>query len=335
MSEFSAFYYDGRTSERRAATVKLTVPGFLIVQELGTVSRFAMSEVTIHERLGSQPGIVDLPDDARLEIADAEGFFAASAAHGAGGQWVHRLESSWPTILVVLLLTLVAGWFTYDRGLPAMAGWVADRLPVSVDQRIGQDGLAILDEMVFAPTTLSPEQQTEMHIAMERVVETVGEGYEYRLVFRDGQQIGANAFALPSGIIVFTDQLINLAEVTGEIEAIMAHEVGHVRNRHSLRMLIQGSLLTGLLAVMTGDVSMAGGIVTGLPSVLLEASYSREFEIEADAVAKEYLLATDQRLSLFADIMQRMAKGAAEQPDFFSLLSTHPDTAERIEAFRD
>ena len=335
MSEFQAFYYDGRTSERRAATVKLTVPGYLTVQEFGTVSRFAMDEITVQEPLGSQPAIVELPDGARLEVADADGFFAATAAYTGRRQWVHRLESSWPTVLVVLLLTLVAGWLAFDRGVPAVAAWVAGKLPVSVDQQIGEDGLALLDEYVFAPSTLDEATQTEMTAAMDRVIAVVGADFDYQLVFRDGQQVGANAFALPSGIIIFTDQLINLAEATGEIEAIMAHEVGHVRNRHSLRMLIQNSLITVLFAVITGDVSVAGSIVAGLPNMFLRAGYSRDFEVEADVVAKEYLLATGQRLSLFADIMTRMAEGAAEQPEFFSLLSTHPETAERIKEFRD
>ncbi|NND53803.1 MAG: M48 family metallopeptidase [Gammaproteobacteria bacterium] len=335
MTQFAANYYDGRSSERRAATVSLKVPGYLTVQELSTQSRFALGEVTVRQRLGSQPAVVELPEGGRLEISDAEAFHAAMNALGARRQWIHRLESSWPTVLLVLVFTLLVGWLTYDRGVPALAAWTADRLPVSVDQQIGRDGLELVDEYLFRPTTLNETEQAEWRAAMDRVVATVGGDYSYQLEFRDGKKIGANAFALPSGIIIFTDQLINLAEQTGEIEAIMAHEVGHVRNRHSLRTLIQNSLLTGLLAVITGDVTVGGSIAAGLPNMLATASYSREFEYEADGVAKEYLRATGQPLSVYADIMERMAEGAAEQPGFFSLLSTHPATEERLKEFRE
>lgn len=335
MSEFAGFLYDGRTSGRRPVTVKLTVPGQLVLQSLDTVSRYPFSEIEVQPRLAAQPAVIELPDGARVEVTDAAAFFASWTQQAGRRQWVHVLESSWPTVLVVLLLTLVFSWFVYDRGIPGAARMVANVMPVTIDQEIGREGLTALDEYVFGPSTLSADRQIELREAMQSVIAVVGGDFEYRLEFRDGRKLGANAFALPSGIIVFTDQLINLAESVPEVQAIMAHEIGHVRNRHSLRMLLQNSLVAGLLAVLTGDVAVAGSIAAGLPTMLVQASYSRDFEIEADEVAREYLLATGQSLCVYADIMRRMAKQTDAHPELLSLLRTHPGTEERVASFCD
>ena len=55
----------------------------------------------------------------------------------------------------------------------------------------------------------------------------------YRLELRSGEALGANALALPSGIVIMTDDLVALAKSDDEIGAVMAHELGHVRGRHA------------------------------------------------------------------------------------------------------
>ena len=82
-----------------------------------------------------------------------------------------------------------------------------------------------------------------------------------------------------------------------------------------------------------GDVSAAGGMVVTLPSMLLSAGYSREFEYEADAFARDYLQRTGQPLTLYTDLLQRMSQSSTGTTP--GLLRTHPATPERIEDFLD
>ena len=86
-----------------------------------------------------------------------------------------------------------------------------------------------------------------------------------------------------------TDELVELAEEENEIVAVLAHEVGHVRGRHSLRLLLQDSVAALLLVGILGDVSTASLIVASVPSVLVEAKHSREIEAEADDFADAWL----------------------------------------------
>jgi Zn-dependent protease with chaperone function len=315
--------------------VRFSDPGFLTVREFGTSSRFRFEQLDVQPRISGQPAVIQLPGNARLEVDDAEAFFLALQSNSAKRQWQYRLESRWPLIAATLLLTVAFGWFIYALGVPALAKQVAYRLPRDVDLALSTQGLQEMDRTVFLPSELKPERRQRIRAAMNEVTQVVGGGGFYSLQFRGGKNLGANAYAFPSGTIIFTDDLVRLAESTDELRVIMAHEVGHVRYRHTLRNLLQNSLLAGLVVVITGDIAAVGSLAAKIPKVLVEASYTREFEYAADAVAKEYLQATGKPRALFVGIMSRIAAQSTERPHELSLLKTHPAVEERIQAFLD
>lgn len=336
MSSLSAKLFDGQTSGSRAVTVKLTLPGYIVLQELGTLSRYRLEDVEISDQLGSQPARVELPDGSMLEIADPDNFYADLKNSSGRGQWVHRLESRWPLALLALMFTLGFGWLSYAWGIPAAAKIIAYELPLEVDDAIGEEGLAMLDRRLLAPSQLSFQRQLQILAEFMDVLDVLGhqDDYRYRLVFRKGQSLGANALALPAGTIVITDELIQLAGNDEEIAAVLAHEVGHVRNRHALRALLQNSVVAGLIVTLTGDASSATSLAAGIPTLLARAGYSREFEYEADVVAREYLLASDIPLHRFADIINRLEAQQGAGNGVPGLLATHPGADERISAFQ-
>ena len=143
---------------------------------------------------------------------------------------------------------------------------------------------------------------------------------------------GANAFALPSGVIVFTDALIELAQDDREIIAVLAHESGHLEQRHALRTVLQNSVALVALALITGDVSSATAFGGALPAFLLQNRFSREFEREADAHAVAVLRRAGIDPALLATMLERLTKSTGEpDPKLLHYLSTHPSTPERIE----
>ncbi|MGI9289763.1 MAG: M48 family metallopeptidase, partial [Gammaproteobacteria bacterium] len=291
MTTLSAKHFDGQTSGSRAVTVKLTVPGYIVMQELGTLSRYRLEDVVIADQIGSQPARIELPDGSMIEIADSEKFYSELKNSSGQGQWVHWLESRWALAVLSLFVTFAFGWMAYVWAIPAGARIVAYELPLEIDDAIGEEGLQILDSRLLAPSELNFQRQLEVLTYFRDVLETLGHGddYRYRLVFRKGQSLGANALALPAGTIVITDELIRLTVNDEEIAAVLAHEVGHVQNRHALRLLLQNSVVAGLVIALTGDASSATNLAAGIPTLLAQAGYSREFEYEADIVAKEYL----------------------------------------------
>jgi predicted Zn-dependent protease len=156
----------------------------------------------------------------------------------------------------------------------------------------------------------------------------------YRLELRSSKRLGANAFALPSGEVVVTDQLVELAKKDDELVAVLAHEIGHLRQRHGLRRLLQDSATVLLIAAVTGDLTSIVSLASALPAILLQAKYSRDFEREADEFALDYMKRHDIPPESFGAILLRMEErrgAAADIPDY---LSTHPATRERAERSR-
>lgn len=331
MSALAAKYFDGKTAASRDVVVNLSIRGNLSFEDSRTRHGFRLAEVAISPRLVGQPAIVDMPDGARLEIADADAFFAEVAMPDAiDRDWEHRLESYWSRILMVVAVTGALAWGFVNYGVPLVARGAAAAAPVELDSEIGERGLELLDGGLFEESDLSPDRQAELGEIFADVVNAVGDEHAYRIEFRAGGRLGPNAIALPSGIVVMTDELVALSEDDAELAAVMAHEVGHARNRHALRALIQNSMVAGMLFLVLGDPSGATTIAAGIPTLLVERSFSRAFEREADDVAFEYLALRGIPDSRFSDLMQRLEEQAgAGDGDALSLLSTHPSAGER------
>jgi Zn-dependent protease with chaperone function len=89
---------------------------------------------------------------------------------------------------------------------------------------------------------------------------------------------------------------------------------------------------------MTGDASGSSELFLGLPVLLTEMAYSRQFEKEADEYALSTLRTHDISPVRFASLMRRIEKQkpgvSGKTPEkWVNYLSTHPLTEERLQAF--
>ena len=174
-----------------------------------------------------------------------------------------------------------------------------------------------------------------------RVVHPVlyhGKAFAQQAVYRKGGGIGPNAFALPDGTIILTDEMVNLAAHDQELSAVLAHEIGHVVYRHGMRSIVQDSLLGFAILAVTGDITGSSELFVGLPVLLTELAYSREFEREADQYVLTYMQDHGIDLIHFANLMRRVEKEAGnnrqgDTKKWIYYLSTHPMTEERLKAF--
>ena len=207
-------------------------------------------------------------------------------------------------------------------------------LPAATESLIGRDTLAALDRFVFTPSKLPPERQE----ALRKLFAGMGAGMAaeksgtsaYRLELRKGGRVGPNALALPAGIVVVTDELVELSKDDREIEAVLAHEIGHLRQRHILRHVLQDSATALLVAATLGDLTSLTTLAAAAPTLLLQAKFSRDFEREADDFALDYLAKRGIPLETFAAILQRMEEKRPGGKDASDYLSTHPASRERI-----
>ena len=325
--------FDGKTSAAHACQLGLVGPGRVGFNWAGHSVSYRLEELDISSRLGNTPRHLALPNGARFETKDNDAVDALllNQQGGAGFLRLHRMESSMRYVLLAVLVTVVFVWGMVQYGLPAAARAVATQLPVVVSTQLSDQVLAQFDERLFSPSLLPEERKQSLQRRFDEVLAGVEQNYPFQLLFRrGGNTLGANAFALPSGLIVMTDELIELAEHDNELVAIMAHEVGHVVHRHGLRQVLQHSALVLIITYMTGDTS---SLVGALPVMLMQLGYSREFEREADAYALDYLRQAGIDSAHFAHIMQRLDRQHDDESGIGNYLSTHPATSERIQPF--
>jgi len=257
-------------------------------------------------------------------------------------QW----ESTPRTLVVVVGLFLLIVAAGYHYGIPIVARFVAFRVPAAVTTAISERVFDSLDGPVLQPSTLTAQRQQQIASAFADL-ESSGDTGSYRLVFRDSPDLGANALALPSGTIVVTDALVDLARDDREIMGVLAHEAGHIRARHGLRLVLQNSALTLVIGWMVGDVT---SLIAVAPAVILQTKYSRDFEREADAIAADTLRAHGIPPSVLANLLERIDTrarsgegiedsettdgGSPEETRLLDYTSSHPPTQERLDYLR-
>jgi Zn-dependent protease with chaperone function len=320
-------YFDGHTSAPQPARIDIGADRVLRLVTPQETRQVPLDVVRISDRIGEVPRRVTFEDGATFESPENDAIDAALEAAGQGGfaRRLDRWERFWGVALAALVAVAILSWAFVRFGMPPLAEAVARALPHSVDESIGAQGLELLDETLLEPTALPEPRQAALRDRLRALAEAAGDGHDYRLEFRSGKRVGPNAFALPSGIIVVTDELVGLAERDEEIEAVLAHEVGHVRGRHSLRILLQNAGVAALALAVLGDVGTASSLAAAVPVMLVQAKHSRDFEREADAYSRQWLRAQGLAESHFDDMLCRLARDDAG----LAYLSSHPPLGER------
>jgi Zn-dependent protease with chaperone function len=242
---------------------------------------------------------------------------------------VDFLDSGWKKALAGLLSLFLCIWVLGAAGLPFLARIAADAVPEATIDELSRQTLAELDRGFLEPSELAPDRAAHLQTLFQGLIGRKSPPAHYRLEFRRSERIGANAFALPSGLIVMTDELVRLAENDRELIGVLAHEIAHVENRHGLRMLFQNAGAFLLVSALAGDTISIAAAGQSLPVLLIESGYCRRFEKEADRAAGMYLVRMGWGTASLQNLLARIAKNSPQHPAF-TLLSTHPNLEERI-----
>lgn len=321
-------YFDGGSA--RSVPVQVSRQGdVLLVDGDGVSLQVPVHKARLDDRLGSVRRALRLAGGGQVQFADApalDGLVPPSR----GARLVAALERHWGAALASVLVVALGAVAFFQLGLPLLAERLAQRVPPAFERETGEQVLALLDAMYVEPTALDAARRAELRAGFAQLAGGLQRAGDYRLHFRSMGM--PNAFALPGGAVVLTDELVELAGSDAEILAVLAHELGHQEHRHGLRMVLQDSAMLLVFASVTGDVSSLGAFTSGLPTLLLRSGYSRGFEREADAFAFALLRERGHSPQAFADIMRRFRDLSPDLGEALGYLSTHPATAERIAA---
>ena len=326
--------YDGHKAIPDTATLILSGPMANVVS-YSIAKQFPASQLLVSPRIGQADRFVSLPDGTQLQCAD-HALLDRLPQQGKTEGLVAWLEQRWWVALACLVITVSGLLGAYFIGLPMAAEHISTRIPMEYERAIGEQSLAWIDaRKIFAPSKLDPDTQRLIEEGFAKLHRDLPLAAHYRLEFRHSPAIGPNAFAFPGGIIVITDEMVQKAASPGEALAVLAHEIGHVERHHAMRHILQDSAVATLAATLTSDASSLSLAVSGLPVMIAQTKYSREFESEADEFAFRLLKQHDISPELFASLMERLSEEHGADESMWSFISSHPITAKRIARARE
>jgi Zn-dependent protease with chaperone function len=202
-------------------------------------------------------------------------------------------------------------------------------LPVTVDRALGKQALEEIEEEL--PVVESPDLQERCERYVQRMTGSYAKsGYLFKVLVVDEED--PNAFALPGGTILVTTGITNLVDRGEELAGVLAHEIGHVVERHSVQQQYGTMGLLRLLVSASGDdVHASTGLAAG-SLVLLNQSHSRDHERGADTFAVELLVKNGIDPSGLSGFLRKLLDedGPGGGSRIGRAFSSHPATTERL-----
>ncbi|MCC8978284.1 M48 family metallopeptidase [Bradyrhizobium acaciae] len=318
-------FFDGLSNRRRIVALKLS-DALEIRQGDEQLARWAFHDI---RRADSPSGLLRLscltaPSLARLEIRDPA-LIAELVARCA------TLEADLPNRKGVVA---IVGWSVAAAvsivlvvlfGVPLAAERLTPLVPDSFERRIGDVAEAQVKVLFDGKPCSNAAGQAAFAKLVGKLRESAG--------FDNSVQSDVlatpmpNAFALPGGKVFLFDGLLEKAENPDEIAGVLAHELGHLRHRDSMRELIHNGGTSFLIGLLFGDVTGSGALIFASRS-LVTSSYSRDAETNADTFAIETMHKLGRPAKPMGELMFRVT--GKEGGKGFSLISSHPLTEDRL-----
>lgn len=246
------------------------------------------------------------------------------------------IRTEW--LVLGLVLASLAG-LIYFRG--AIFGPLGELIPFRWEKAVG--------DKIFLREEKMVESERLARGALQAFAEELfdpKDPWREKIYFHISPQKELNAYATLGGHVFVLRGLVEGLQAPEDLLAVMAHEVSHVRERHVMRALGQGVGLFVLIQAFLGDISGLVAVLVDQGGPLLQLSYSRQLEREADRQAVAMLVAANinpmgmvNSLSQLAaeqeKLMKQMPGGEVlEKMQKVDLWSTHPEMQARIDELR-
>lgn len=285
------------------------------------------------EQMPGGPALVHLPEDWLFEAQDGADLDTLTGPRPDAH--LSRLEVFHPRLIAVAAACIAAAFVIWRWGLDVIVAIAMALTPDPPVRAMDAGTMAMIDRLMAEETQIPAARQAEIRQIFDRLIAQAPDSPwgDYRLLFRDMPEIGPNAFAMPAGTIVVTDQLLQDFPEDDIIAGVLGHELAHVHDRHVLRQLYRAGSSYLLIALIAGDPGpfLQDLLLEG--NALLSLSYSRGQESQADALGLTTAAAAGYDPDALALFFERLQRDYGEVgPDW---LSIHPGTEDRILEIRE
>jgi predicted Zn-dependent protease len=202
-----------------------------------------------------------------------------------------------------------------------------------------------LDKQILGKYKVSDDES--MNARLKAIGERIAEAsdrQDIEYTFKVVESDAINAFTIPGGYVYATTELMNAVGNDDELAGVMAHEVGHVAARHSIKKL-EASLGYSILSQIAfsfarpdsaSEVERIRNIRKATNTVyrLIELGYSRQDEMVADNLALRYVKRAGYNPLAVLTFMEKLLKKEQPGSEWFVFIRSHPHMKDRIEAIK-
>jgi Zn-dependent protease with chaperone function len=319
-----AVFFDGMSNRRRAVT--LAFAGELEINEDDhRIAAWPYADIRRADSPAGQLRLTSLtaPALARLEIRDAS--LAAEITsrctrldENTPGRGVAKIIA-WSLAAAASIVLMVL------FGVPLAADRLTPLVPQALERRLGEvaDGQV---KVVFGNQVCSNGPGQAAFIKLVNALREVA-GLDTSVDTAVLSSAIPNAFALPGGKVYLFSKLLAKANNADEIAGVLAHELGHLKHRDNMRVLIYNGGTSFLIGLLFGDVTGSGALIFASRS-LVTASYSREAERNADSFAIDVMRRLGRSPKPMGELLFRVTGKQGDDP--LSIMASHPLTEDRL-----
>lgn len=246
----------------------------------------------------------------------------------------HHLRRRWfhPLLSVVVAVSIVVSSLQPSQAVPwlnlifqgiqvVQLSNISDKQEVQLGQQINKQ---LVSEQVKIYSNAGVTRYVDQ-IGQRLAASSTRPNIPYKFQVVDADSI--NAFATMGGFVYVHTGLLKAADNEAQVASVIAHEIGHITNRHSVEQMRQRAITSGLAAAAGLDRNVAVGIGVDLA---IKRPTSREDEFEADKSGFITLGRAGYAQSAMPAFLEKLLK-APSSPEF---LSDHPATSNRIAKLR-
>jgi predicted Zn-dependent protease len=248
-------------------------------------------------------------------------------------------------LLIALIIAAVGFFMYYTQTAENPITGEKQHISLTPDQeiRLGlQAAPQMAAEMGGEVSSSDPRAQEVQKIGQQIVSRTEAHKGPWRFQYHllsDPKTI--NAFALPGGQIFITLGLFNKLETEAQLAGVLAHETGHVIERHSAQQMAKGEL--GQILVLATGVGASDpshpnraqevAAIANLVNQMTQLRYSRKDELQADQWGLLLMVEAGYNPKAMIEVMQILEKSvpSGHTPE---MLLTHPYPENRMKLIK-
>ncbi|MDD5155911.1 MAG: M48 family metalloprotease, partial [Candidatus Omnitrophica bacterium] len=158
---------------------------------------------------------------------------------------------------------------------------------------------------------------------------------DYHFKVLDDEQV--NAVSLPGGYVYINKGLVDKVDNDDELAGVIAHEVGHIVARHSIKKL-QASMAYSLARILAAQVPNAPGLgdTADVAFMQLMLGYSRQDELLADELGARYAGLAGYNPHAMITFLKKLQEINRKKPiEPVNYFKTHPYVPDRIRTVKD